>query len=292
MAYFHGPWFVTPREIPHYSTHMFYKQECFLSTISDSNPLLSVVGRCCVLESKDYIISRPTQYKETDVYICESIYDESKRMIRGSLDEGLKQYEHSEAVQADEVYFFKHPITVQKVIRTFLPGCADVAVPVSLMNLGTFSNCTSGGGSKCGWQYHPDETEPLCDGSGQWGLPRCSSFCGVFGHCHAHTNTGINQEGAFGLYLSRSLSHLARFLLCFFCIWTCFVFRVINPLCMQAKGPAKKHVTPYIVYSSDIRKKITEEHKNCSFGDISRLVGEKVCYLDTRLIGASLYLAF
>ncbi|XP_059081440.1 protein polybromo-1-like isoform X3 [Tigriopus californicus] len=126
MAYFHGPWFVTPREIPHYSTHTFYKQESFLSTISDSNPLLSVVGRCCVLESKDYIISRPTQYKETDVYICESIYDESKRMIRGSLDEGLKQYEHSEAVQADEVYFFKHPIVVQKEPS---PNAPPVVVP-------------------------------------------------------------------------------------------------------------------------------------------------------------------
>ncbi len=47
MAYFHGPWFVTPKEIanPEASSALFYRQECFLSTISDSNPLLSVVER-------------------------------------------------------------------------------------------------------------------------------------------------------------------------------------------------------------------------------------------------------
>ena len=54
MAYFHGPWFVTPSETPHHPTQLFYKQEAFISTIQDSNPLLSVVGKCCVLEVDDY----------------------------------------------------------------------------------------------------------------------------------------------------------------------------------------------------------------------------------------------
>ena len=43
MAYFHGPWFVTPVEIPSQIGRTFYKAEAFLSSISDSNPLLSVV---------------------------------------------------------------------------------------------------------------------------------------------------------------------------------------------------------------------------------------------------------
>ena len=38
----------------------------------------------------------------------------------------------------------------------------------------------------------------------------------------------------------------------------------------------KKNVTPYILYSSEIRKVITEQNKNCSFGEISRIVGDKV----------------
>ena len=116
MAYFHGPWFVTPKETTLAATHSFFKQEALLSTISDSNPLLSIVGKCCVLETKDYIVSRPTQYREPDCFICEAVYDESKRAIRGPLEGGLKQYEWGPGVQTDEVYFFKNPILVQKVI--------------------------------------------------------------------------------------------------------------------------------------------------------------------------------
>ena len=114
MAYFHGPWYVTPRETAHATSHMFYKQETFLSTISDTNPLLSVVGKCSVMEPKDYTHTRPTQYNEPDVYICESIYDESKRLIKGNPN-GMKPYEHSNTVQNDEMYLFKNPISLQKV---------------------------------------------------------------------------------------------------------------------------------------------------------------------------------
>ena len=60
MAYFHGPWFVTPREIQQSQPPglMFYRQEAMISTIQDTNPLLSVVGLCCILEMDDYIKSR------------------------------------------------------------------------------------------------------------------------------------------------------------------------------------------------------------------------------------------
>ena len=33
MAYFHGPWFVTPKETPHPPNQMFYLREAFISTI-------------------------------------------------------------------------------------------------------------------------------------------------------------------------------------------------------------------------------------------------------------------
>ena len=51
-AFFHGPWFVTPQEVQHPPTRLFFKQEVFLSSIEDTNPLLSVIGRCAVLEYK------------------------------------------------------------------------------------------------------------------------------------------------------------------------------------------------------------------------------------------------
>ena len=54
VAFFHGPWYVTPSEIAHAPNRLFYKQEVFLSSIEDTNPLLSVVGKCCVLDYSDY----------------------------------------------------------------------------------------------------------------------------------------------------------------------------------------------------------------------------------------------
>jgi hypothetical protein len=35
-------------------------------------------------------------------------------------------------------------------------------------------------------------------------------------------------------------------------------------------------VTPYILFASEIRKSVTEQNKSSSFGDISRIVGDKV----------------
>ena len=56
--------------------------------------MLSVVGRCCILEMEDYTKSRPTQYGEEDVYVCENVYDESRRVIRSLPATGLKRYEY------------------------------------------------------------------------------------------------------------------------------------------------------------------------------------------------------
>jgi hypothetical protein len=39
-----------------------------------------------------------------------------------------------------------------------------------------------------------------------------------------------------------------------------------------------KSVTPYIVFASEIRKSIVETNKSLSFGEISRLVGDKVSF--------------
>ena len=52
--YFHGCWFVRPSEIQHAPTRLFYKREVFLSSIEDTNPLGSVISKCCVLHIKEY----------------------------------------------------------------------------------------------------------------------------------------------------------------------------------------------------------------------------------------------
>lgn len=111
---------MTPQEAresnPDQNPSHFYKNECFLSTISDKNPLLSIVGKSAVMELSDYQTQRPTQFAEADVYVCESVYDEiNKRVVKGQMPDGLKTYQHASAVQTDEVFFFKNPIVAQKV---------------------------------------------------------------------------------------------------------------------------------------------------------------------------------
>lgn len=38
----------------------------------------------------------------------------------------------------------------------------------------------------------------------------------------------------------------------------------------------KRQISGYIVYSGEIRKSIQQENPECSFGEISRIVGNKV----------------
>ncbi|XP_077556575.1 protein polybromo isoform X3 [Haemaphysalis longicornis] len=121
-GFYHGPWFVLPSEMPHQPSRVFYRQEVFLSSIEDTNPLLSIIGRCSVLDFKEYTACRLTEINESDVYICESRYLEAERKIR-KLPNGLKRFTHSEAVTPDEVYYFKNPITPQKCE----PGLSDGA---------------------------------------------------------------------------------------------------------------------------------------------------------------------
>jgi hypothetical protein len=50
------------------------------------------------------------------VYVCENVYDESRRIVRSLPQTGLKGYDYqSTSVIADEVFYFKTPIQPQKV---------------------------------------------------------------------------------------------------------------------------------------------------------------------------------
>ncbi|XP_038061798.1 protein polybromo-1-like isoform X2 [Patiria miniata] len=107
--WFNGPWFVRPSETVHPPTRLFYKNEVFLSSIEDTNPMRSICGKCHVMLYKDYVSSRPTEYAEADIFVCESQYKEAERQIRKV--KSLKRYSVSNKVIDDEVYFFKKPIT-------------------------------------------------------------------------------------------------------------------------------------------------------------------------------------
>ncbi|GFG36133.1 hypothetical protein Cfor_02751 [Coptotermes formosanus] len=131
LCFFRGPWLVTPPEIPHAPTRLFYKQEVFLSTLEDTNTVDSIVGKCAVLEHGEYISCRPTEIPEQDVYVCESVYDEARRQVRKLSREGLKKYSHSNAVTEDEIYFFRRLINPPKVWPPSV-GSGDTAAPVGV----------------------------------------------------------------------------------------------------------------------------------------------------------------
>lgn len=117
-SFFRGPWLLTPPELPTSLTanRLQYRQEVFLSTVQETTPTVGIVGKCCVLEVDEYTTRRPTEIPESDVYLCESIYDEFNKLIKKMEPPvGLKKFTHTSDVTADEIYFFRRPILIQKV---------------------------------------------------------------------------------------------------------------------------------------------------------------------------------
>ncbi|KAG5885887.1 hypothetical protein JTB14_019148 [Gonioctena quinquepunctata] len=114
-CYFRGPWFISPLEIPYSPGRMFYKQEVFLSSLEDANPIVSIIGKCSVLELNDFLTYRLTEIPESDVFICASMYDEINRQVKKLPLDGLKKYSHSPGVTEDEIYFFTKILSPPKV---------------------------------------------------------------------------------------------------------------------------------------------------------------------------------
>jgi len=96
----------------------FYRQELLLSTVEDISPVIGIVGRCAVLEYAEFINSRPTEIPESDVYICESVYDELKKALRNLVVGNLRKFQHSAEVTEDEIFYFKSPIKPAKDAKT------------------------------------------------------------------------------------------------------------------------------------------------------------------------------
>ena len=89
---------------------MFYNTEVFMSNIRDTNPMRSIMRKCAILHTSDYIRSecdvhfsedimfflhvsllflsllltpsvKPTDIPEVDVFLCESQYNEAEKFI-------------------------------------------------------------------------------------------------------------------------------------------------------------------------------------------------------------------
>ena len=105
----------------------------FLSSISHSNPLLSVVGKSVVLSITDYCSWRPTQHQEADVYFCESYFDEGKRITMPH-PEPLKKYNLGPAVKQDEFYVFKLINPEKEVLSGPVRAPRNISSPILEIN--------------------------------------------------------------------------------------------------------------------------------------------------------------
>lgn len=81
-------------------------------------PLVSQLLRVSVFCAVNYLfifLGRPTETAENEVFLCESMYEESRRQIKKLPRDGLKKYAHAPLVIKDEIYFFRRPIQPVKV---------------------------------------------------------------------------------------------------------------------------------------------------------------------------------
>lgn len=133
-SFFRGPWLLTPSELPSsvLANRLQYRQEVFLSSVQETTPTIGIIGKCCVLEVDEYVTRRATEIPEADVYLCESIYDEFNKIIKKMEPPiGLKKFTHSQDVTLDEIFYFRRPISIQKVsfLLTFLRRFKNYSEP-------------------------------------------------------------------------------------------------------------------------------------------------------------------
>eukprot|EP00794_Sanderia_malayensis_P006139 gene6139-6845_t len=127
-AWFHGNWYLRPEEAKHMPTRMFYDQECFQSNIEDTNPMASIMGLCFIMHLKDYVMCRPTEIPERDVFLCQSRYDEGDGTIRKM--KVIKRPVLSSMVQDYEFYYFEHAYNPKKRPSPLLMARPSLAAPI------------------------------------------------------------------------------------------------------------------------------------------------------------------
>ncbi|XP_037956696.1 protein polybromo-1 [Teleopsis dalmanni] len=202
-SYFRGPWLLAPSEVSPSLSKQFFRQELLLSTVEEVSPIIAIVGRCAVLEYSEFVTCRPTEFPESDVYICESVYDEMKKSLRKNTG-GLRKFQHSSDVTEDEIFYFKSPIKPLKE-----PKSNDM-----------------------------NESLGILDDSLDGNPPSLNSdIVAVASPAPSVSSTPISSK-------------------------------------IKTKI-AKKSLTGYILYSSEVRKGISQSNPEASFGDISRMVGNE-----------------
>ncbi|XP_060077501.1 protein polybromo-1-like isoform X5 [Ylistrum balloti] len=249
-TYLNGPWYIYPSDIEHSPTRLFYKNEVFACGIEDTISIDRVAGKCCILHIKDYLTNRVTETPEEDVYLCESKYFELEKMVK-KLGKGLKKYVLSPKVTDDELYFFRKPITPQKVVSP-LQNNNNNNVHYVLPHHHLHPTPRQ--------HLHHQEPSPL--------LLKVVDVPYLDGD---DSQDGDTETADDTLNVSMEATPVPE-----------------KPpkkteddhgkeKCppKKAKSNMKRQISGYIVYSGEIRKHIQQENPDCTFGEISRIVGLK-----------------
>ncbi|XP_033746616.1 protein polybromo-1-like isoform X8 [Pecten maximus] len=267
-TYLNGPWYIYPSDIEHSPTRLFYKNEVFACGIEDTISIDRVAGKCSILHIKDYLTNRVTETPEEDVYLCESKYFELEKMVK-KLGKGLKKYVLSPKVTDDELYFFRKPITPQKVVDVpYLDGddsqdgdteAADDTLNVSM-------------------EVTPVPEKPPKKTEDDHGKEKCPPKKSEDEHPKEKVVLKKNKLTGAKSNMKRQISG--------YIVYSGEIRKHIqqeNPDCtfgeisriVGLKEKPRRHPSGYILFSKEMRKVITQEAPSTSFGEISRLVGEK-----------------
>lgn len=255
-CYFRGPFLIFPSEVANVISKPFYKQEVLLTTMLDTSPLVGIVGKCAVLDYEDYLRCRPTEIAENDVYVCESLCDESNRVAR-KLKTGLRKFEHTKDVTIDEIYYFQKklgppalatPHEIQNpssafVQKPYQSTPADSNIDVKPQ----FTNLINTIGSQ--------DVEMILENSlddSSLASPATPLSVGGNSNPYNPSMTSTSNQERYTMNTTTS-----------------------TPSSSKKKKDTNKQkiVTGYILYSSEVRKAISANNPESSFGEISRLVG-------------------
>ncbi|XP_045540013.1 protein polybromo-1 [Papilio machaon] len=254
-CYFRGPFLIFPAEVANVINKPFYKQEVLLTTMHDTSPLVGIVGKCAVLDYDDYLKCRPTEIAESDVFVCESVYDESNRVAR-KLKTGLRKFEHTKDVTVDEIYFFPKPLgppalasaqEVQSSSTAFTQKPFNPNINIDSMDgKPQFTNLIN---TTIGSQDVEMILENSLDDSSMASPATPLSIGGNSNPYNPSMTPSASNERS-------------------------------NPASTPATSKKKKEqkqkiVTGYILYSSEVRKAIVANNPESTFGEISRIVGNE-----------------
>ncbi|KAH9420477.1 Protein polybromo-1 [Dermatophagoides pteronyssinus] len=300
--YFHGPWYVQQAELPPTTIGSFYPQEVFLSSIEDTNPLLSICERCSVLDTKDYCTLRPTEFMEKDVYVCEIRYLEHEKKFEPLPECGLKKFHlQNPATVIDEIFRFRTPLVLtkanhqlpqviedpnhplyQKLIaqqQSHQQGLSSTIDPAQLMVSDSLLS-----------SVQDDSTNDTVTGISI--TPSTSIMPPPGTPATAAGMTVSNTPMPIGIQMNVTPNGSFRTNNGQILPGTPVTTPIVTPSAIisnngistpitssgnnSKKKPATKRlVTGYIIFASECRRSVVEANPECSFGDISRIIGNQ-----------------